>query len=373
MPDQVVSEFKSIVDKSKYILLITPENPSADVLSSAFATFWLLKKKQKNIALYSVEKFPQKISFLKEPDELIKDLAGSRDFLLMFDTKRNKIIDVKSEQKDNQFIVRITPEKGAIDPRDFSFVPAEFRYDLLIILGAASLESLGQTHQNNTDLFFEVPKINIDNHSSNENYGQVNAVDMTASSVAEICANLFLEQDEKLMDHEIAQGLLTGIISATESFQKPNTTPKAMVLAAKLMKFKADQSQVIRHLYKTKSLPFLKLWGRVMARLNWNGNQKLAWSLISTEDFVQSRAAENDVPYILEEIQKNFSQGQIFGVFYNDSADTKALFSFVDQKLASQVARLFEVEANNGFLRFEFKNKNLLEAEKEFLEKLKEL
>ena len=41
---------------------------------------------------------------------------------------------------------------------------------------------------------------------------------------------------------------------------------------------------------KTQSFSFMKLWGRVMARLNWDENLKLAWSLVSIEDFVQSRS-----------------------------------------------------------------------------------
>ncbi len=368
------SDFQPLLKKSKNILLVTPPTPSDDVLASAFGMFRFFKKHQKEVSFLSKEQFPQRLEFLDAPDNVSKELSGLRDFVLVFKTEHNKIINHKSEERDGQYIIRITPEKGSIDPRDFSFMPADFKYDLLVIVGAPSLETLGSLYEENTDLFFEVPKVNIDNQSSNENYAQVNIVDMAASSIAEVCTSLISETDESLMDQKLAQSLLTGIIAATESFQKPITTPKAMIAAANLMKYKAEQPLVIRHLYKTKSLPFLKLWGRVMARLNWNKKRKSIWSLISSEDFVQSRASEDDISYILEEIQKDFLQGQIFAVFYtNESGNTTAQFRFTNKNKAQQVAAAYEVKLSNDSFKTELEMKNLLEAERDFIKKIKNL
>jgi nanoRNase/pAp phosphatase (c-di-AMP/oligoRNAs hydrolase) len=368
------SEFQAIIKKSNNILIITPPNSSDDILTCAFALELYLQKLQKKVAILRKEKTPQRLTFLKQPSKTISSLSGLRDFVLVFDTKRNKIVDMHAEQKDGRYIVRITPEKGSIDPRDFSFMPADFKHDLLIILGCPNLDCLGPIYEENTDLFFEVPKINIDNQSTNENYAQVNVVDMTASSISEICANLILDKEQTEIEQELAQALLTGIIAATESFQKPTTTPKAMIMAAKLMKFKADQPTIIRHLYKTKSLSFLKLWGRVMARLNWNEEIKCAWSLISAEDFVQSRASKEDISYVLEEIQKNFSQGHIFAIFHSESSGKiHGKFLFSDKTKARELSNSYEVSLNNGAFSVELETKDLLKAEKDFLEKIKSL
>lgn len=372
------SDFHSIIQKSKKILVITPPDACDDVLSSAFALENYLRKKEKQVAVMQKEKIPQRLSFLAQPQETISSLSGLRDFVLIFQTKKNKIISIQSEETQDQYIIRITPQKGSVDPRDFSFMPADFKFDLLIILNSPNLDSLGSTYEENTDLFFEVPKINIDNHSSNENYAQVNIVDMTASSISEICSNLILSEEgdatEKTIDQEIAQALLTGIIAGTESFQKPTTTPKAMILAAKLMKFKADQPTVIRHLYKTKALSFLKLWGRVMARLEWNEENKTAWSLISAEDFKRSGAKEDDVPYVLEEIQKNFSQGLAFALIYTTPQNkTRARFHFVDKEKSRRLASSYGTETSGCFFTADLDEKSLVDAEKEFLEKMEEL
>jgi len=367
-------EFKSLLDKSKDILVIVPPSPTDDIFSSALATCRYLDRHKKDSTLVHDDDLPHRLNFLKIPDSKTNSLEGLREFVLIFNTDRNKIMDISSEQKEGEFIVRLTPAKGAIDPRDFSFAPADFKHDLLIILGTPNLDSLGSLYQSNTDLFFEVPKINIDNKSANESYGQANVIDLTASSISEICANLFIDHGEEHIDQHIAQSLLTGIISETESFQKPTTTPKAMITAAKLMKYKADQAQVIQHLFKTKSFSFLKLWGRVMARLNWDPETKTAWSLISTEDFVQSRAGEKDIPYVLEEIRKNFIEGDVFAVFYPDSSGkTIGQLHFANESKAQQLAQSYETGTAGSFLRVKLPQLDLLEAEKDFLKKIDEL
>ncbi len=360
-----------LINKSEEILLIIPPNPTDDILSSAFALHNYFKKHNKKSHFFHKENIPNRLSFLEKPEKILDTLNGSREFVLMFKTKYNKILNVHSENMGEHFEVRITPEKGSIDPRDFSFMPSDFKYDLIITFGTPSLESLGDIYHENTDLFFEVPKINIDNKSSNENYGQANVIDVTASSIAEICTGLILEHDETKFDKEIAQALLTGIISATESFQMATTTPRAMIAAARLMKYKANQSTVIRYLYKTKSFSFLKLWGRVMAHLEWDEETKMAWALLDAKDFKESGAKYEDIPYILEEIQKNFFEGQVFGIFYYEkTGETAAQLYFADILKAKQIAKEYGVTANENAVKINFKTKELDSAEKDFMLKI---
>ncbi len=360
-------DFKKLIKKSKEILIISPEN-SIDVRVSSFALVYLLEKINKNITLFSNKKDSDKIAFLPKPIKTISNLDGLRDFDLIFNTQKNKIIDIKTERKEKECIIHITPEKGAINPKDFSFIPAKFKFDLIIIIGTHSLEQLQSTYLENTDLFFEVPKINIDYNPKNENYGQVNLVEDTASSVGEILTDLILENYSELIDKKISQALLTGIISATESFQIPTTSPKVMGLSAQLMKYKADQPTIMRYLYRTKDLAFLKLWGRIMARLNWNKDRKIIWSLVSQEDFTQSSAEESYIKSVLEELQKSFPQNQTCLIIYGNKKDeTIALFKIVDEKKMKLLTDTYEIENFDQILEINFGNKNLIETEKEIL------
>jgi len=363
-------DFKKIIEKSKEILIISPEN-SIDVKVSSFALVYLLEKIDKNVTLFSSKTDSYKISFLPKPIKTINNLNGFRDFQLIFNTERNKIVKTRTEEKEKEYIIHITPEKGAINPKDFSFIPAKFKFDLIIILGSPALENLGKIYFSNTDLFFEVPKINIDYNPQNENYGQVNIIEETASSVGEIITELIFNNYSDLMDKRIAQSLLTGIISATESFQIPTTSPKSMNLAAQLMKQEADQPTIVRYLYRSKDLAFLKLWGRIMARINWDKEKKLVWSLVSQEDFVQSSADEEYTPTVLEELQKSFPQNQTCLIIYgNKKNETVALLKIVDEKKMKLLKEIYETEEEEQLLKINFGKKNLIEAEKDLFQKM---
>jgi hypothetical protein len=304
---------------------------------------------------------------------MVKEISGARDFVLSFDTSRNKIIDLKTEEKEDRYNVYVTPEKGSVDPRDFSFILAKFKYDLLIVLGCSDLEKLGKIYESNSDLFFEVPIINIDHQSSNENFGQINLVDVTASSTSEI-VSLTLEQNyPEAIDEEVANCLLTGIISATNSFQENSTTPKTFLSAANLMDKGAKQQEIIRWLYKTQSFNTLKLWGRVMAKLKLEASAKLVWAELTIEDFVYSRTRPEDLQVILEKLKENYSEGRTFLCLFNNTPEsTVALIKATSPELLKKLAAAFSGEIKQEILEIKFNSGHLAETGKIIVDKIKE-
>lgn len=311
-------QFQELLKKTVSPLILIPSYPSRDALASAFALALFLKNAGKDATLAgeNIATDKETLAFLAQPENLLTSITGARDFVLSFNTSRNKILSVRTENTDEEVRVYLTPEKGAIDPRDFSFIPAQFKFDLAIVIGAADKEHLGKIYEDNPDIFYEVPIINIDNHSENELFGQVNLVDITASSNAEILSDILEKTAPNLFTESVSEALLAGIVAATDSFQKRNTTPKALKLASHLMDRGADQQKIIRSLYKTQPLHLLKLWGRVMAQVKWNENLKLIWAFVSIEDLVQARSRVEDLPQVLEKIKNNYSSAHLFMILY---------------------------------------------------------
>ena len=371
---ELIQQFEQLLFKSKNVLIVIPENPDGDAIMSARALYFFLEKKEiiPVIAFSDSSKNEEKFNFLLRPERVSNNISGTCDFILSFKTLHNKIIDVKSEYLPDEVRVHITPERGSIDPRDFSFIPAHYKFELIVFLGSPDKESSGKIFEKNPDIFYEVPIVNVDYHSNNENFGQLNLVFLTASSVAEIIFELFEKIEEKNIDEVIANCLLAGIISATESFQRKNTTPKAMQIAAKLMDKGADQQHIIRWLYKTQPLHILKLWGRVMARLNWDEELKIVWSLVSIEDFVQSRSSIQDIPLILEKIKENYSTGKIFLILYNEKKDVVAgMIKCIQPEMVKNIVGAIGGEAKQDMVEFRMEGKNIVEVEEEILKKLK--
>jgi nanoRNase/pAp phosphatase (c-di-AMP/oligoRNAs hydrolase) len=364
-------QLKNQIESAEEILILTAEKPTRDAVAASWALSHLLKSLGKKPAVLQVSA-ADSFSYLAPPEKMESEIKGARDFVLSFDTKRNKIMDFRTENKIDAFEIYITPEKGSIDPRDFSFIPAKFKYDLVIILGCQSLENLGSLSEKNSDLFFEVPIANIDNASANENFGQINLVDITASSVSEILAELFKNVWESLASNDIAQCLLTGLVAATHNFQSKNTTPHTFLAASWLIEKGADQQEIVRNLFKTHSFSFMKLWGRVMARLQWDEKMKIAWSTLSLEDFVQSRTKPEELPLVLEKVKDNFAAGKYFAILFSESlARSIALVRNNDSESLKNIQKLLGGEIKDNFVEVVFEGKDILEAEKELLGKLK--
>lgn len=321
MENQSEKQLETLLEKSQNTLILLPQSINSDLLCAAYAFSLFLSEKNKKSTIITNDIFDKskKLSFLPKPQSIKKELSKARDFILSFNTSKNKIADVKTERSEDELRIYITPEKGAIRPQDFSFIPAKFKYDLVVVLGSPDKESLGKTFEDNPDIFYEVPIINIDNHSNNEEFGQINIINVISSSICEILTGEIEKSYNKKISKPVAQCLLTGIIETTESFQNKKTTPKSLQVSAQLMGHGADQQEIIRHLYKTQPLHILKLWGRVMAKLRWNEDSKLVWSLVSVEDFVQSRSNPKDTSIILGKIQENYSSGKIFMLLYHET------------------------------------------------------
>lgn len=355
-----VVQFKNFLEKSKEVLIMIPENPSGDAVGSAWALYFFLEQRGATPTIAFSNHLSPRYSFLPKPERILTEITGARDFILQFNTEYNKIADVRWEEHDSKLNIHITPEKGTVDPRDFSFVLAKFKYDLIIVLDSPDLEKLGKIYEKNPDLFFEVPVINVDHRSNNENFGQINLVDVTASSCSEILSNVLEKTNPLLISKTIADCLLTGIISATDSFQKKNTTPKALLAAAALMDKGASQQEIIRWLYKTQPLHILKLWGRAMAKLKWDEKAQLVWAELSVEDFVQSRASVSDVNQILEKLQENYSDGRIFMLFYNDTPTTVVTkIKTVSPELLQQIHIHLDGTLSRDVLEIKSENGNL--------------
>lgn len=368
-------QFKNVTDNAKNVLIFTPENAGGDALGAAWATYFFLKRKnvEATVVLANNNSHLERFAFLEKPENIIGSLAGARDFVLSFNTRHNKITNVKTERAEDELRIFITPEKGSIDPRDFSFIPAKFKYDLVIAVGCPDKESIGKIYEENPDIFYEVPVVNIDHHTENDQFGQINLVDIKASSTSEILAQVLLGIAEKNLDQTIAECLLSGLIDETNSFQKKNTTPKALQVAAALMTKGAEQQKIIRFLYKTQPLHLLKLWGRVMARLQWESDLELVWAPVYLEDFVQSRSNPNDVPFILDKIKENYSAGRLFMVLYNENRDEiHGVLKCNNNEQFRKIAELLDGACFGDTCEFRKQADDLNETGKLIVEKIRE-
>lgn len=291
--------------KANKILIALPENLTADAVASGLALKLFLQKMQKDVDLASSGRQSENLRFLPASDSIKSELPAGKSLVITLDTSVKKLEELSYQTTDDKVNIFLKSKGEVFEATDASFSTEKFPVDAIVTLDAVSLESLGKLFHDHADLFYETPKINIDHKAANDLYGAINLVDVTATSVAEILSGLLEQFEQNLLDEDIATALLTGIITKTNSFQHAQTTPEAFMKASRLVGFGGRQQEIIKNLFKTKSLPLLKLWGRVLARLKTDDGLSLVYSLISRTDFEKSESSEADVILALRELLEN--------------------------------------------------------------------
>lgn len=365
------SVFDSI-NKANRILIALPSNSGGDAIGAGLALHSFVKKLDKEPEIVTASRALEQFSFLSHISEVKHELESAQSFVISVNTAAAPLDELSYEAKNDRVDIFLKPKSGKFAAADVSFKNARFPYDLIITLHAPSLDNLGEIYEKNTDLFFETPIINIDHHPNNEYYGEINHVDLTATSTAEIVANLIEEFESGLMDEQIATSLLTGIIVETNSFQHVKTTPRAFMKASQLITQGGKHHDIIRELYKTKSIALLKLWGRALARLKEIKDMAMVYSLVNFSDIEKTSATTDDVAGVMKELVASLTGTKIILFLAENEPQQITGYFHLHPSIKAQVfASALSAQMLNGALgRFTMKDADLLEAEKGILEKL---
>jgi len=322
MKENQAQQLKEQILKSHKILITAKHSPAGDGLASALALSLILKKFNKNADII-IDNFSvnENYSFLPGIKNIRPQADKLKKFTLNVNIAQTGLEDLAYDIHGSTLKIYLSPHHGQFEPEDIKLETGEFTYDLIITVDTPELEALGKLYDYHRDIFFKVPLVNIDHHLTNEQYGHLNIIDITASSVSEIIFELakYLLPDE--IDSEIATCLLTGLIDKTKSFKSASVTPHALSVASELMKLGANRKEIVSKLYQTKTISMLKLWGKILARLQSDNNLKIVWSKVDLTDFTESGANFKDVPNIAEELITSSPQAEVIVLFYQTNLE----------------------------------------------------
>lgn len=304
-----LQQIVNLIKQSENILVLGHANPDGDAIGSALALTLALRKLDKKVSAASADPVSQMLRFLPELSELETSIAGANDLVVTLPLGDRKDAEVSTRIEDDKLKIFIRPYGQPWDAEDAQIAMGEADYDLIICCDTPDLQQLGKLFEANPNLFYEAPVVNIDHHPSNTGYGKVNLVDTTAASSSElvlrVIQSLEAEAGKKLLDPDIATLILTGIITDTGSFQNANTTPRSFEVSADLIDLGARQQEIIQHVYKTKQLSTLKLWGKVLSKIEFDPTYRIVWSTVTDEDLRLSEASDADATGIIDELMSN--------------------------------------------------------------------
>lgn len=162
-------------------------------------------------------------------------------------------------------------------------------YDLLVVSDCGTLDRVGAVRDRHPDLFERLPRVVIDHHASNGATGDADWIDPAAAATCEMVALLALRLGvgfDGERGRAMADALMAGIVMDTATFAHPNATPRTLVVSAALVHAGAPLSDISRRLYRSKPEVQLRLFGRVLDRLESRDDGRVVWSTLLDADLV---------------------------------------------------------------------------------------
>ena len=304
--------------KAERLLIIPHANVDPDGLSSALACYSLFRAIGKDCTVICPDTLPESLKFLPNFEHLSTDISNEQEFVITLDCSDGVEIDkLRYTVEENKVNIIVVPKKGRIQAKHLTTLDMGSDYDLVIVVDSAELSLLGSAYTENIDLFQSTPILNIDHHISNTRFGQLQLIDPTCASATEVLFSWFSSHPKwkDLITPDIATLLLTGLITDTRSFQNPNTTPRSLEVAANLLDLGARQQEIIQHIYKTKPLSTLKIWGRALNQIQFDPETKIVWSSISREDLTEMGATSKESAGILDELISTIPDADVHALF----------------------------------------------------------
>jgi phosphoesterase RecJ-like protein len=180
----------------------------------------------------------------------------------------------------------------------------ETAYDLLVIVDCGTLERVGAVGRRHAVLFERLPRVIIDHHVSNPGSSDTGAdwIDPASAATCEMVTLLATRLGVPLTaaDGALAAALMAGIVMDTATFAHPNATPRTLLVAAALVEAGAPLSEISRRLYRTKPDAQLRLFGRVLERLEGADGGLVVWSSLLEGDLLATGTTPADSEGIID-------------------------------------------------------------------------
>jgi len=244
------------IQNGKNFIISAHMNLEGDALGSELAVYTLLKKLGKKAVVYNQDKIPKVYTFLPY----------------------HKVI--KNDFKGNEF-------------------------DTAIVLDCSDISRTGSVKDclGKADCV-----INIDHHTSNTFFGDINLVEPRASSACEIVYKLCDKMG--IMDKNIALCLYTGIFTDTGSFIYTSTSSDTHRIISKLMKYNVHPYAIYEKIHSSCGEGDLKFIARVISSLQFDARRKICWSEIKLW-----KSKDYDLTEVIFSIMRLLEEVEVFILF----------------------------------------------------------
>ena len=247
---KILDKIIEAVEVSETICVVGHMRPDGDCIGSQLGLTLALKNQGKDVTCWNQDSVPDKLAFL-DPQKL-----------------------VQKPKKDRQF-------------------------DLVIATDAASFERLGTTGERIAErkLF-----INIDHHTSNTRYADINWISPREPSTGELIFRL-LKVANWPITAAISDCLFTAVSTDTGSFQYPSTRPSTYHVAGELVKRGANLARICDEVYQSFPLARVRLVRHMYNKFRLVHENQIAYFWLKKADYTRTGSESNDSEGLIDHIR----------------------------------------------------------------------
>lgn len=245
--DTLLTELKNSLPNAKSVLIALPVGADIDKFAGGLALFLTLRAAGKDVSIVSEDTIRVAQAHLFGVDNIkntVSQGGSAGDFVITLegvavaDPAGGRVpslekMDYYVEGANLNLVCKVLPGQ-TFQPTNVTYGHKGGKADLIFVIGAANLNSLGNIYNQNQQALSGVPMVNIDNQA-NSSFGTTNVIDASASSVSEILADVIPSLGLQV-DQDTASNLLTGIYNATGNLSNEKVNADTFLAVANCLK-----------------------------------------------------------------------------------------------------------------------------------------
>jgi len=235
---QTMARISDIINKNNAGVIILPINPSFDTLAAGTSLYLSLLKMGKTVTLVCSSQVNEDLVAI---DKIQNNFSiNGNSLVISFPYSDGAIDKVDYNIQGENFNLIISPRPGSpkLNQNQVKYSYSGGNFQFIIVIDSPSLNRLGEIYTNNQNQFQGKDIINIDRHLTNSQYGTVNLVNKTISSISQLVFKIIQSLDI-VIDKDIATNLYTGIVTSTNNFTSYSVNADTFEASAQLLRIGA--------------------------------------------------------------------------------------------------------------------------------------
>ncbi|TSC67811.1 MAG: Uncharacterized protein G01um101466_641 [Parcubacteria group bacterium Gr01-1014_66] len=312
-----IREAQNLLQTGKQFLLALPQEPAHEHLFCAVALFLTCAAQEKQIALLNPLPAITHNTLLPEWIALLTNARPQREFMIVVDTQKTPVAELRYEKEDAQLTIILTPESSPLTSDVIRYQEGAVHADAVIALGIhdPALLSFPST---------SVPTINIDTSEENTAWGTLNVVSQEHMLGEILSALLRVSPTGPLSFPDAATPLLASVIAQTAQFRKMTLTSHMFHTVATLMQEGADWYTAVSRGTSSSPLGVYQLYGRAMVRSKIDETQHVVFCFLTQEDFEKTGRTSQDTYAVMRHLIQTFLAQHACVLFWQTSSGISA-------------------------------------------------